>query len=50
MSLDVKIKSGCHLLRVAYEDGDSVCVTCVRRVGERLESNLGIPRRNYYNA
>jgi len=43
-------KNGCHLLLVAYEDGDSVYVISVCRVGEGLEANLGIPLKNYSNA
>jgi hypothetical protein len=43
-------KNGCHLLLVAYEDGDTVYVISVRRVGEMLEANSGISLRNYSNA
>jgi hypothetical protein len=40
----------CHVLLVAYKDGDSVYVIIVRRVGEMLEANSGIPLMNYSNA
>jgi hypothetical protein len=33
------MKSGCHLLRVAYEVGDSVYVISVCHVSETLEAN-----------
>jgi len=47
LSLGVKIKIGSHLLPVAYEDGDSIYVVSVRRFGERLEANSGVPRMSY---
>jgi hypothetical protein len=43
-------KNGRQLLLLAYEDGDSVYVISVRRVGAMLDANSGIPLRNYSNA